>query len=633
MYKKVFALPETRLQTPISPSCEISQEPEETRFDGHYIGPTSAIAFLYRAQRRFQQDSATKSGNPSSSSQASIFSFGDGYQANYSVSELKYPEKEQGNALLARYFDFAMPTYRFLHRQTTELLLDRFYDETQIVSNNHKQPLSCAEAAICLLVLATASLYGKEVDVLTDKEYADETVLSGQLFAAAEVRLSSETGRVRLESVQAKLALCIYLLASSRINQAWYTFGTTSQMIMALGLHRKRYTQSFSASTSSIEIEIRKRVFWSAYTLDKYLSVILGRPRIFRDEDIDQHLPERLNNNDLSTAGYTELFKPSKTLSVSDAPVFHARLAKIVGSISSDLYPTNKDVATPWTEIAQQRTSELKAWKESLPAFLEPDKVDPSMLIPIYQRQSTVLRLAYLHALILANRPLLLDRFVNLSRPSQYPGNLVGGLKECIDAAVAVVETVNGLLDQGRMRKPFWFTHYISFCAISALYVYTIQSSGQSSGQEQHDASLQYFEAADRCQRAIYATTASTSPFRRYNIILDELKKEVIRLTSQGQDSGSFASGRQLEVQPPQSADLAESRGLPNQALDMRDRYSIEYMPLAQDLQPSAYGHNDATMQIFDQAYLSYGQEVELGWAEFDSCVSLYPVEIFIIEQ
>jgi hypothetical protein len=146
---------------------------------------------------------------------------------------------------------------------------------------------------------------------------------SGNFFAEAERRLSKEAGPVRLESVQARLAQCIYLLASSRINQAWYIFGTATQMILALGLHRKRISQTSGASSALVEIECRKRVFWSAYTLDRYLCVILGRPRVFRDEDVDQYLPERINDADLGR-GRAKM-KSAYNRCVSDGPIFHAK--------------------------------------------------------------------------------------------------------------------------------------------------------------------------------------------------------------------------------------------------------------------------------------------------------------------
>jgi hypothetical protein len=94
-------------------------------------------------------------------------------------------------------------------------------------------------------------------------------------------------------------------------------------MVLALGIHRKRFSQYFGGSSSLVEVEMRKRVFWSAYTLDKYLSVILGRPRVFRDEDIDQHFPERLNDADLTAIASKP--KAAQSQCVSDGPVFHAK--------------------------------------------------------------------------------------------------------------------------------------------------------------------------------------------------------------------------------------------------------------------------------------------------------------------
>ena len=48
-----------------------------------------------------------------------------------------------------------------------------------------------------------------------------------------------------------------------------------------------------------LEFELRKRIFWSVYTLDKYLSIMFGRPRLLHDEDIDQQFPDEMNDEDL----------------------------------------------------------------------------------------------------------------------------------------------------------------------------------------------------------------------------------------------------------------------------------------------------------------------------------------------
>ena len=314
---------------------------------------------------------------------------------------------------------------------------------------------------------------------------------------------------------------------------------------------------------------------------------------------------------------------------------------------------------------AERWTSELKAWKESLPAFLEPSKVDPAILIPVFQRQSTVLRLAYAHALILANRPSLLHNFGDLSRRQEFPKTEPeGSLKECIDAAILVVETVNGFIEEEKMHKAFWFTHYISFCAIAALYVYTIQqsiplsdeadktddgsniSTQRSTYPRNSVPNIQHFEAAEKCQRSIAETMVKASPFRRYNIILDELKSEVLQRLGRVSVNDSTI-GCPVVGQPAQEADLnardlvvssgrtTYSNPNPSGAYPLDDGVPQD---ITFELQPNAY---DPTVPAFDfrsthirsasgQHYDNSAMDVDLfgsqgefmGWSEFDACVS-----------
>ena len=60
---------------------------------------------------------------------------------------------------------------------------------------------------------------------------------SFRYFQAADRLLSAETGEIRLESVQARLLVCGYLLSRSRINHAWSVFGTIVSQIYAISLH------------------------------------------------------------------------------------------------------------------------------------------------------------------------------------------------------------------------------------------------------------------------------------------------------------------------------------------------------------------------------------------------------------
>ncbi|KAH6721479.1 fungal-specific transcription factor domain-containing protein [Leptodontidium sp. MPI-SDFR-AT-0119] len=622
------------------------QEPDEPRFENDYIGPTSGLAFLSRSQRRFQQDFIeSRSSNVEQSSQTSIFSYGDGWIPDRGP-DFNFPGRNETKYLLQQYFDFAMPTYRFLHRDTAETWLENIHITIEN-GRNGENPVPNAKNASIILILATAKLYNYD-DIERDFES------SSIYYAAAERMLTKETGKVTLESVQARLSQCIYLLASSRVNQAWYAFGTTAQLIIALGLHRRQVYQPANTNQSKIVLEYRKRVFWSAYTLDRYLSVILGRPRIFRDEDIDQPLP---NQSEID-AESTSLTGPKhrNRQSVDDGPIFHARLAKIIGGISSDLYPTHRTEDGAWLLSAERWTAELKTWKESLPAFLDPSKVDPSMLISIFQRQSTVLRLAYAHALILANRPSLLSNFADLAkRTERLTGEPSRSVRECINAAMIVVDTVTGLVEEKKMRQSFWFSHYISFCAISALYVFTIQQclpSPQPAYHAQPDTHV--FEAAKKCQESLEATTTKASPFRKYNIILDELKKEVLQHLSPQQcqqpETARFDApvgerpanvessepmNRSISITPTAQGTSANnlafySGQVPSTAVATATDTS-QHLSL-NPLQSQYYTSSQLTMdgdQAYDIALETEGflglQGGTMGWSEFDSCALTWP--------
>lgn len=117
-------------------------------------------------------------------------------------------------------------------------------------------------------------------------------------YHAAEKQLARETGAISLTSIQARFLQCMFLLTQSRINHCWSMLSTVIHLSLAAGLHRDK-SASTSNGLSLAEAESRRRTFWCAYTLDVYLSIALGRPRLFHDEDIDIKLPLGVDDSDL----------------------------------------------------------------------------------------------------------------------------------------------------------------------------------------------------------------------------------------------------------------------------------------------------------------------------------------------
>ncbi|KAL1899930.1 hypothetical protein Sste5346_002796 [Sporothrix stenoceras] len=450
-------------------SSRVSPEPLQTDLQGHYVGPASGVSFLLRVQKRLHDNVSFLQQTSSS-----IFTFGDAplqptAQAHDDFdaaggSDMLFLTQPEANGLLARYFDFAVPTHRFLHRPTVESWLNTFYATRGRMSTNSSgsgngnvngagngretREDGRAQAAVLFMVFAQAR------DYLPASAVGPDMDSSAHYYRAAELQLAREKGAVRLASVQARLCQCFYLLSQSRINHCWSLFGTTAHLALAIGLNRNRRADP-AGGLSHIDVECRRRTFWCAYSLDNYLSAALGRPRTFHDEDIDQELPSIAEDGDILHGEIIRRSTPTvglslggqsmgqgvgqgfvlglnmnmgmggggggggtlRGMSVMLAPVAHVRLSKIVSMILRDLYAIRPISSTARASLTAKHTAALKAWREEdsgLSRFLDADRVSASLLIPIFQRQRNVLNLAYWHALLLTHRPVLLSNFAYL---------------------------------------------------------------------------------------------------------------------------------------------------------------------------------------------------------------------------
>lgn len=299
-------------------SLRNSPEPGSTDFEGNYIGPASGVSFINRVWSRLHQDERARIPDGlqnESSTNTAVFMFGDKPYSHSQDVDFNLPSFETAMELVAVYFDFSMVTYRFLHRGRVEKWVKQVY-ESQISISNLPVGVMVARTAIVLMIFAVSTLHKEPLPT-------NGTSQSEQWYAASKYMLSLESGSPRLETIQVRLIRCLYLLSSSRANECWYSFGTALQAVTALGLHRKFPVKLSKNGCSYFELEIRKRIFWSVYTLDKYLSIMFGRPRLLHDEDIDQEFPDEMNDDDLLEEDPTR--RTGSTDSMMIASVLHYR--------------------------------------------------------------------------------------------------------------------------------------------------------------------------------------------------------------------------------------------------------------------------------------------------------------------
>ena len=104
-------------------------------------------------------------------------------------------------------------------------------------------------------------------------------------------------GQHQLADVQALAMICHHLRNFPKPGAAWIMTSITYLFALELGLHRSVKNWSDTASKlSELEIEMRKRIFWTINALQISLAGKLGRPMPISNDDIDVEFPEPMND-------------------------------------------------------------------------------------------------------------------------------------------------------------------------------------------------------------------------------------------------------------------------------------------------------------------------------------------------
>ena len=506
-------------------------EPPQMFAEDQHVGPTAGISFLYHPWNKGGELPSSRSSqvNPCAvSCSVPLVSYGDFPQSVSEQPQNRLPTdltQEQIFIALERYFRFATPTYRYMHRPTLEKWALLYIKDDPKLGN--------AQRACVLLACAQSLLYTVKSNSYITDDY--DSIRQSRLgFEKAKELLDRETGPPSLASVQSRLAMCLYMLSTYRMTACRYCFSLTATILTSLGLHRAQSTKSQRVVVDSVESELRKRVFWCAYVLDGYLSVMLGRPRIFRDEDIDQPYPRNVDDNDLMSTEPIDVLPQHGNL---EACLAHASLAKLMARNSDRLYPLHALTEEEVLQRSNELLDALESWRQSLPNFLRPGNRTLTGE-RMFERQNTVVKLAHAHMRILITRRCLLSDtsrlgcLGHLADPQSPPNpQTTRPIQECVAGITTVLDAATTLMERGALFHCFWFTQYITLVAASTLYIFLIQGTRQALPASM-DSFLDvgsYFEKAKKCQRHLDSLAPPGSQAKRHYQLLDHLRCRVER--------------------------------------------------------------------------------------------------------
>ncbi|KAK8213834.1 fungal-specific transcription factor domain-containing protein [Phyllosticta capitalensis] len=394
------------------------------------------------------------------------------------------PDAATSKQLLVLYFKLWHPLFPFIHGPTFLQEIEVLYDPTKPLpfpEEDEPDRHRCCRAIIAQCVFNIAQA-GTSKEILP--RYARIESANSLIFS-----LSSLSTKQDLHSLQALFAAQLYFITKGSFRSASAIGGLLVKSIFHSGLHRcpNRYTQ-----LTDRDRDLRKRLFWSAYVVDRYVSQGLGIPLGFQDSDIDvcfpgqeHHRLARQNTADSTPqSGSAPLATSAIQYNMDQRPMCDqtsmenmARsyqeehrdvvLAGLVGysrltGRAVELFHKSIHVRSVDHSKILYITADIHAWWNSLPPKLvstdyvripngEPSAEIPPSFVPLF----TVL---YQQLLFLVNRPCL-------SLPSTCP-EFAASLQICITASRTVVKALEMQL---ALRQPFFLPELLSAAWMAGL--------------------------------------------------------------------------------------------------------------------------------------------------------------------
>ena len=409
--------------------------------------------------------------------------------------------------------------------------------------------VSAAKAACVLLVWAQALLYTGSSETIATI-YEQNSRAGQSYYEQASRLLENEPGPATLASIQARIAVCLYLLSTSRVNECRFVFGYTITLVTALGLHRRYASKRLRLNV--IEAEGCKRAFWCVYVIDGYLSVMLGRPRSFREEDIDQEYPINIDDPVLQVTTDTSLVPHHGDL---EASIFHAKLARVMARNNDALYPLANMNEQQIIEQARISLQLLQAIEDELPPFLRPrEKILTGT--STWERQNTVLKLALAHARILATRRCILVDKERLSRTDEQLKDMRAAcVRKCLWSTCTIIDLAYEMMQQNGLYQAFWYTQYISLCAISTLFMHRIQQVRSRFMKDLDGLGNieEHFNKAEEVQQYLAQIAPAGSQAQRHHDLLNHLRNRANN--KRPSDRGKLVQQQQQQPPPVQLSD------------------------------------------------------------------------------
>ncbi|CAP91310.1 Pc13g02410 [Penicillium rubens Wisconsin 54-1255] len=259
---------------------------------------------------------------------------------------------------------------------------------------------------------------------------------------------------------------------------SWLYAGNAFNMFIDLGLHVLPAVDSITAE----ELEIRKRVLWGAYLIDKIQCLFQGRPPLLNRVNLRASLDFLDDYDELEPfQGITYMnTKPGVIPSLNVSLLTNlCELTTIVERILREIYSESREsnlIHRDRANISEEIKSQLRTWRQNLPLRLDylsfPDQA-------VFLPQSACLLALFNVLIILVHRPLIIghDRVINSTTAHE-------SVNACTAAANQIVQILHDYSQHFSLSSAPYMLSYATYIS-ATIHARIVAQKGSNSSMFQ----------------------------------------------------------------------------------------------------------------------------------------------------
>lgn len=490
-----------------------------------YLGPSSGVPF---ARLIF-------SAIPQSQGLAANWTTPDGASSSQRLAQAQpFPQHWTSDVDLQHfvdaYFEAYQPFYPFLDEDAVADRLELLYTKPSPAKHSLQMPnLAEVDASLSpvhvVQMFLVVALGARILEVRLSSDFSSERYL-----ATAMQRIGPLALHDSIEGLQIMLLLTLSSFYFQDGPNAWFLTSNIIASCLDLGFQRKwtvapPHPPNKNNRQLLIHNNLRRGIFWSAYSLERTLAVVLGRPLTLRDEAIDAEFPGEigpgldpsLDAENVHVTHQEHEHQPKRarvTICPYTASQYSFRFDQIIAEIKLMLHRVvNLPHRFPWP-------TDIEEWKKLIQKDCDTLVEDLRRALKRRPRRNTSdgairsLELKYHHCLMLLHRP-----SPAVPRPS------VDSWRTCYNSATATI-LLNLELHRFSKLSNSWLTaHTVFVSGITLLYCLWVNPEIQAETTPGEFSSigkactdlLQYLgktwsvaaDAVDKIERLVHMTTSS----------------------------------------------------------------------------------------------------------------------------